>query len=365
MLFSLALLLLNLTIESASAQQAMQVMTIYQPDGKVYRDTGHATDLDNCRRLLAKSYELAQAQKLEVQRGGTAPHDWIRYTDPVTRLSIKQECSTDAVFDPAPDPPLSPGSPLLQALPCPTLTGKSRIYLVAGQSQAGNHGEGRYTAGPAVYAYHQGKCYQASDPLPGASGTDASPWPRLGDKLVKSHVADFVVFADIAQGGTKAAVWAPGGSLNPVLRSTIRDMIDHGLTPTTMLWVQGEADVATPGETYRSQVRSMYQSAREAGLNSPIFIAKTTICVSRGKTQTKQEIDAVLNSAPLGIITQENYFYQMRETIDELIEQADHALFRRGPDLDSIGPEFRYDGCHMSRRGLDTHADLWLRILSQ
>jgi hypothetical protein len=44
-------------------------------------------------------------------------------------------------------------------------------------------------------------------------------------------------------------------------------------------------------------------------------------------------------------------------------ERTDRHTFL-GPDTDLIGPEHRYDGCHMNESGLELHAKAWADTLT-
>ncbi len=65
------------------------------------------------------------------------------------------------------------------------------VLFVFGQSNSANHAKDRYVAGNEVVNFnpHDGRCYQAEDPLLGADGSGGSVWGRLGDDLVTVPVA--------------------------------------------------------------------------------------------------------------------------------------------------------------------------------
>jgi hypothetical protein len=45
------------------------------------------------------------------------------------------------------------------------------------------------------------RCFHASDPLPGASGTGSSVWSRLGDLLIEQEVFPCALFVPLPFGG--------------------------------------------------------------------------------------------------------------------------------------------------------------------
>jgi hypothetical protein len=77
------------------------------------------------------------------------------------------------------------------------------VFVIAGQSNAANHGEGRFTAGNNVFNFNlfDGQLYHAADPLLGATGNDGSPWCLLGDRLVAAGFASSIVLCPILSAG--------------------------------------------------------------------------------------------------------------------------------------------------------------------
>jgi len=69
--------------------------------------------------------------------------------------------------------------------------GNPSVLRIIGQSNGGNHGETRHVARQAVFNFNalDGLCYQACDPLLGATGDGGSPWCILGDALIADGCA--------------------------------------------------------------------------------------------------------------------------------------------------------------------------------
>lgn len=218
--------------------------------------------------------------------------------------------------------------------------GRTMVALVFGQSNAGNSGETTSGEHRGVYEFYRGRVYDARDPLLEASGNGGSIWMRLGARLVESGQYDTVVLVPFALGSTAIQRWAPEGNLHGWLLSVIAQAHASGLKFTHLLWQQGEADAmaGTPAEGYKARFGAMLDSIRAAGVDAPIFVARTTIC---GKHAGSDELRAAQGSL------------------------ADPARgIRAGPDTDTLGRALRYDGCHFSTDGLDRAAELWQQALA-
>ena len=226
--------------------------------------------------------------------------------------------------------------------PQPSSVSKSprvMVALVFGQSNAGNWGESRKTAGPLVQSFFRGHWSRAKDPLPGANGNGGSVWTRLGDKLITAKLYDRVVFVPAAISSSHISEWAPGGLLHPDLLRNVREAQQAGLVFTHLLWHQGESDVAlgTGADDYKKRFVAMISAIRGLGVNAPVFVAVATRC---GQYPPNAEIRA----AQIGVVN------------------SSFGIFA-GPDTDQLDVGYRRDGCHFNDRGLDAHANLWLKII--
>lgn len=213
------------------------------------------------------------------------------------------------------------------------------VALAFGQSNAANSGSVRGHAGEHVYNFYQGNLYEAQDPMLGATRDGGSVWTRLGRKLIASGEYDAVVFVTIGFGGSEVARWTPGGDLHPRLLGAIRDLKNQGLTPTHLLWHQGEADnrLGTGKEAYTEHFLRMLGSIREQGINAPIYVSTATRYRYKGPNE------------------------QLRQAQTELVDAA-RGIWA-GPDTDDLGEVYRYDGTHFNGAGLGAFADLWLEKL--
>ncbi|MGE3771987.1 MAG: sialate O-acetylesterase [Gammaproteobacteria bacterium] len=231
------------------------------------------------------------------------------------------------------------GQPLVWSVPRVTVDCTTPppdfVALTFGQSNAANTVQGRHAARDGVVWFHEGRCYAAADPLPGATGTGGSVWSRLGDRLLDSGRYRRVLFAGVAENGSELARWEPGGDLHARLSAALAALRVAGLTPTHLLWHQGEQDMrlGTAPERYRDGFRALVDAIRAQGVAAPVFVARATYCNG--------------DDSPL-----------LRAAQQALIEPA-RGIYA-GPDTDGLrGPAWRRDDCHFTAAGAERHAELW------
>jgi hypothetical protein len=217
------------------------------------------------------------------------------------------------------------------------------VFLVIGQSNVGNHGSTRFTSKQRVFNFNpfDGECYDAADPLLGATGDDGSPLCVLGDLLIESGFAQSIIFCPVAVGGATVASWAPKGAYHQRLIYGLGALKARGLLPTHVLWHQGEGDAlyGTTARAYEDTFRNLVGSLRSHSVTGPIFVAGASyFAVPEGFSEQQKEI---------------------RRAQENVLSEQNSVL--RGPDTDLI-PE-RYDGCHFSGDGLLKHARAWHDVL--
>jgi hypothetical protein len=218
------------------------------------------------------------------------------------------------------------------------------VIVIVGQSNAANHGTGRYLARHRVdnFNLYDGKCYHAADPLLGASGDGGNFAARLGDKLIEGGLFDRVILAPIAMGGTTVEQWAEEGMFNRRIPVVIRRLHDAGLSADFILWQQGEGNQGVGdigGRQYRKNLLEVVQTFRRYGVTAPFFISLTTTC--GGPHPNAENIRAGQKSAVNPI-----------------------AAIYQGADTDTVGLEHRWDSCHFNEVGLDMVASLWLEVIA-
>ena len=236
----------------------------------------------------------------------------------------------------------------------PLAGGRSMVALVFGQSNASNTVDPGYDSRQPVYAFFGGSCQKAHDGLPGATGTKGSSWPRLGDRVVGSGLYDTVIFADIARGGSSILNWGPGGTLNPMLLSTLDELIAQGLPPTHILFHQGEADCALglDAHDYRAILEAVIAQIRQrVGEDTDIIVARASLYFEPSCSEPSDP--ACYRSCPTLTAAQ-----------TELANPA-RRIFS-GPNTDLLVPWFdRNDGYHFTAKAADRFAAAWMSLLAR
>jgi len=363
------LLLLAAIIQTAPAlaqtlspdTEVVQTVAASQNGVALPSSTGQAVAYATCQQVIANN--LAVAPRL----GYTVDTAAGTFTDPQTGITIQQGCTPAAPFY-IPAPNLPGGSaPSFVAVPCPVQGPGTDVWYIIGQSNAGNNGDGRYTAGAGAFMYAgNGQCYPASDPIVGTDGAGAGPWARLADLMLGqkdpngNKIANIVII-NRSVGGSSVADWAQGGIFNAKITASLNDAMANGYTPTRLVWVQGEADINMPAETYINDFFSMLLTIRQLGLTAPIWVATTTMCNLR--TSADPHNQGVINRAPDYYIKTEAGRQNLRATQQYIAHTNQN--FHEGANLDSLDFGLRRDGCHLGSYGLDQEAQLWLQAFTQ
>jgi Carbohydrate esterase, sialic acid-specific acetylesterase len=221
---------------------------------------------------------------------------------------------------------------------------RTAVIAILGQSNAANHGSGRYSAKHHVdnFNIYDGKCYHAIDPLLGASSDGGNFATRLGDKLIEAGLFDRIILAPIAMGGTTVEQWAVEGMFNRRIAVLIRRLFDAGLNIDFILWHQGEGNPGmgdVEGRQYRKNLLEVVDTFRRYNVNAPFFVALATFC--GGPHNNAENIRAGQKSA-----------------VDPT------AGIYLGPDTDKIGIEHRWDDCHFDETGLEMAASMWCEVIA-
>lgn len=119
----------------------------------------------------------------------------------------------------------------------------------------------------------------------------------------------------------------------------VKSMKVAGLLPHVILWQQGEADAqrGTTRDVYSSGLDRLEKNLTQAGTDSVIVSALSTVCRSPPNSAIRASIKA---------------------------KATNSSRFKVGPDTDTLTDvDSRIDGCHFSSTGLDQAAKLWAREL--
>ena len=229
---------------------------------------------------------------------------------------------------------------------------RTAVLMTFGQSNSANAGQDRYVpiTDVANFNIHDGKCYRAEDPLLGPDAEGGSVWGVLGDKLIMGGHYDRVLVVPFGIGGSSIGQWQEDGPFHESLENALNAIEKAEITPTHVLWHQGEADAvsATPEDQYFSMFEQLVAKIRSGGVEAPIYPAVATHCqipvFDRGP-EALQGIEPV------------------RRAQQRLIEID--GVFA-GPDTDEIqGPHVRHDNCHFNAKGMQAHAGAWLEAITQ
>lgn len=229
---------------------------------------------------------------------------------------------------------------------CPKQTDRTKVLLIAGQSNSGNSEGQRYqsTHGTNIINFWNGKCYKAESPLLGTTGSLGESWTLLSNKLINQGVAEHVVIIPSGIGGTPISRWQAGGDLNNMLISVVKGS-SRQYRVTEVLWHQGESDFIekTSEKQYMLSFRSLVESLRQEGVTAPIYASVATKC-GTDPLWTKNNPVA---SAQMKLPDSSRMIFAGPNT-DELLNYLD-----------------RYDDCHFSGSGQEKFADAWVDVLKR
>lgn len=247
--------------------------------------------------------------------------------------------------------------------------GVGEVFIVAGQSNAGNYGQEPQTTRTGLVAALGGTGWQlANDPQPGAGGTKGSFMPSFGDAMAERFRVPIGIVAT-AIGSTSVREWLPAGTRMSHLPTLTRNVVAVGpgwweasgrifldfiarMKPfgprgfRAVLWHQGESDAnqtppdrTLPGDRYRQYLEQLIRaSRREIGWEAPWFVAKATLHGSSDGERLSPDIRAAQKSL------------------------WDAGVALEGPDTDALTGDMRDNGgagVHLSVKGLSEHGHLW------
>jgi len=223
-----------------------------------------------------------------------------------------------------------------------TKVGVGDVFVTAGQSNSANYGQPRQAAQDDRVVYFNGKSFvPAADPIPGGSGGGGSPWPILGDRIVKSQQVP-VCFRSATLTWTEVKNWLPADTR--LYKNLVKCVGEFGPSGVrAVLWHQGESDslARTSAETYCERLNTIIKSLnKDAGYQVPWFVAQASFHPG----SKKPEEEAVANG-------------------QQLLWKRGFA--HAGAITDDLGQEYRSDGVHFNQRGLTTHAERWFAALAE
>jgi hypothetical protein len=240
---------------------------------------------------------------------------------------------------------------------------KTAVLFTFGQSNGGNEGGAPFIARSGVgnLDFRTGRCYNAQDPLIGATGLKGSPWTLLGEKLVGRGMYGKVLLVPISVSSSSVSEWAVGGVFHPRLLQALDQLRQTGIEVSAFLWHQGEAESHAnyvPGK-YTRDFRTIANAIREHGFQAPIYVAKATICTA---DNDDMEAPDPHDYSPELTTRVAGGQYAFRREVAKLPDIIPGVL--AGPDTDLINPALRWDECHFGDGGQDAHAEAWFTTLT-
>lgn len=226
------------------------------------------------------------------------------------------------------------------ATPCPASQARTAVILALGQSNASNrrvNGEAHVRAESTALNFFDGKCYLGEDPLLGSDGDGNSVWTLVANRLIAEHAFDTVVIAPFTIEATSIRDWAEKEYFQRRLDRVVTDLANSRLAPTLIVWFQGETDnlAQTTGDAYVMRFESFYRSIRARGLSAPMYVSVTTLCQNPPNPGLRAAQQKLLS-------------------LDGI---------RPGPDTDTLGYGYRWDGCHFTPEGRAAVARMWADAL--
>lgn len=238
------------------------------------------------------------------------------------------------------------------------LTGRVCNVVFIGQSTNNNGVEGTSVVQHGANIFNlsiahpmRDKIYQAKEPLLVSDIVQGHHGMHYADQLISGGHCDNVVLTPIAAGGSFAADFAPGGgivrdgtrrtgSLAYRIGLAARCIAYAGLhgVPTIIDWQQGEWDsdpIPTTYANHKAALQSIISEFRRVGLlraGNVMFVNKCT----RPENPTS-------NKTPI------------RQAQSDV---CDGNLVKTGADIDTLGPQYRYDGTHFNQMGAAAQAAL-------
>ena len=244
--------------------------------------------------------------------------------------------------------------------------GIGEVFIVAGQSNAGNYGSEKQETKSGKVASFNGTVWAlANDPQQGAGGNGGSFIPAFGDAMSERfHVP--VGIADCAVGGTSVRQWLPKGDKvknQPTTggmkqvgegewesSGTLFDKLGRLFTALgpqgyrAVLWHQGESDAG--------QARAGYPADRQITGDQYFEFMSRLIRASKNKA-----------TWPVPWFTAQTTYHSEADASDEEFRAAMKKLWEQGlswegADTDSLKAEYRA-GVHLNGKGLQKHGQMW------
>jgi hypothetical protein len=185
------------------------------------------------------------------------------------------------------------------------LSEKTGVFIFAGQSNIANYADQPHTPVNASKVDQinvlDGGCYEALDPLVGASGPWGSWICIFADKLIDADVFDRIILVPIAVGSSSIQNWLPGSLLGNNIAAAYQRCKALNMPVDGVLWQQGESTHVTNPNDYYAPMMTIINHLRSEGCAAPWFLGKSTYSTGDGVTyQTSPGTRAGIDLAVAG-----------------------------------------------------------------
>lgn len=222
------------------------------------------------------------------------------------------------------------------------------VFICLGQSLMGNHGASNNDPASANVLQvdtNAGGVFRCKDPVIGTTGSTGGLLSRLGPKVIADIPAfTKTLIAPGAVGGTSINDHTPPGIFHHRMRVAILRVRQLGLTPTAVLWEQGQGDWgAISSANYKAGIYALIDAAIGLGCTSPWFLAKCTLLAGSTDSTIRTAIADLWGTTYRGV----NIY--------------------AGPDIDTltgVGSNRQADNTHLDDTGNNAAAQLWADALN-
>lgn len=249
--------------------------------------------------------------------------------------------------------------------------GVGEVFIVAGQSNAANHGsEKQATKTQRVSSFDGNQWSIANDPQRGASGNGGSFMPAFGDAMAARYGVP-IGLVPVAVGGTSVREWLPKGVRFKQNTTTGKGVVAKGdefessgvlfdklCHPMQALGIGGfRAVLWHQGESDAGQAREGHPADRQISGAEYVEFMDKLIRTSRNRA-----------TWPVPWFTAITTYHREEDAEDTEFRSAMKSLWSKGlswegPDTDTLRADLRA-GVHFNGQGLQKHGQTWAEKVS-
>ena len=249
--------------------------------------------------------------------------------------------------------------------------GVGEVFIIAGQSNAGNYGSEKQVTKTQRVSSFDGKQWSiANDPQRGAGGNGGSFMPAFGDAMATKYGAP-IGLVPLAAGGTSVREWLPKGVRFKQNTTTGNGVVTKGdefeasgvlfdklCQPMQALGIGGfRAVLWHQGESDAGQAREGRPADRQISGAQYVEFMDKLIRTSRNRAEW-----------PVPWFTAITTYHREEDAEDTEFRSAMKSLWskglsREGPDTDTLRADLRA-GVHFNGQGLQKHGQMWAEKVS-